>query len=140
MSATNLAAVAAALSLKYGPQLMSQINQLAVLVSLLPIVKGEGKSNNWTAQFTGAADATAVTDGTARSSSDADAEIEVPAVLNWSLYDTVASVTDMAQSGTMSSLNAGSVAPIRGDLLLSRARDQIDRLMLGAATHLYSRN
>lgn len=140
MATTTLAAVAAALSLVYRSTMVSQINSVAVLPYLLPITRGEGKSCNWTVEFTGAANAGAVADGTGRSASDADAEVEYPAALSWALYDKVTSVGDLVQAATGSNFNPASAGAIRDDLLVGKAVKQARRLALGIAEDLYAGN
>lgn len=140
MPAQVLADFSAALSLVHGPRLERQINDVSVLPQLLPIVEGEGKAMHGTAQFTGAANATASTEGVARSSSDADAEVEVSYTNAWAQYDKVASVSDLAVAATGSSLNPESAGAMGGDVLLGRVLDQNTRLALGVATDLYAGN
>jgi hypothetical protein len=140
MATTNLAAVSAALSLIYGLALTTQINSVAVLPYLLPVVRGVGQSCNWTVEFTGAANASAVADGTARSASDADAETERPATLSWALYDKVTSVGDLVQAAAGSNFNPNSIGAIRGDLLVGKTVRQARRLALGIASGLYAGN
>ncbi|MEQ1494484.1 MAG: hypothetical protein ABL912_01815 [Novosphingobium sp.] len=140
MASTAQADVAAALSLVMRPRIESQINNVAVLPYILPITRGEGKSVNWTAKFTGAANATASTEGVARSSTDADDEISVPATLPWAQYDKTSSVTDLAQAAAGSNYNPESIQAIGNDLLAGLAGDQAMRLALGIATDCYAGN
>lgn len=140
MATTTLSAISAALSLVYAKELTTQINRVTVLPYLLPVTRGVGQSCNWTAEFTGAANASAVADGTARSASDADAEVERPAVLQWALYDKTSSVGRIAQAAAASNANPGSIGTVRGDLLMGRAVSQAFRLATGISQHLYSGN
>lgn len=137
MAATALADVSAALSLMLRPKITNQINNVAVLPYLLPIVKGEGKSLNWTVKFSGATDAVASAEGAARSSSDADDEIPVSATLNWATYDKTSSVTDLAQAAAGSNFNPESIQAIGRDLLLGLVTDQTARIAKGIARDMY---
>lgn len=138
MAVTVLSDISAALSLVLRPKLQTQINSVAVLPYLLPVVRGEGKSLNWTAEFTGAANAAASAEGVARSSSDADAEIEVGATLPWAQYDKVSSVSDLAQAAAGSNFNPESIGAIGRDLLLGRVGAQARRIALGIASDMYA--
>jgi hypothetical protein len=140
MATATLATVAAALSLLFRAEMTTQINSVVVLPFLLPVVDGEGKALNYTVEFTGAANAAAVADGTARSSSDADAEVEVPATLPWAIYDKVTSVGDLLQAAANRSFNSGSAGAIRGDLLVGKTVRQTRRLAFGIANALYAGN
>ncbi len=140
MATVTLATIAAALSLIYGNSMTSQINSVAVLPYLLPVTRGEGRACNWTVQFSGAANASAVADGTARSSSDADSETELGATLGWAIYDKVASVGDLVQAATNSNFNPGSAGAIRNDLLVGKTVQQAKRLAMGIANGLYAGN
>lgn len=140
MAATTLSDVSAALSLMLRPKITNQINNVAVLPYLLPIVKGEGKSLNWTAKFSGATDAVASAEGAARSSSDADDEIPVLASLNWATYDKTSSVTDLAQAAAGSNFNPESIQAIGKDLLLGLVTDQTARIAKGIARDMYAGN
>lgn len=138
MAATNLTDIEAALSLVYRPALQSQINRVCLPFHLLPVVNGEGKSLNWTCEFTGAADATAVADGVALDASDADSEIEVPATLPWATYNKVSSVTKLAQAASRTNFNPSSLTGGSADLLLERVFRQTFRLARGFCTDFYS--
>jgi hypothetical protein len=138
MAVTVLADVSAALSLVMRPRLQTQINSVAVLPYLLPIVPGEGKSCNWSVEFTGASNAAASAEGVARSSADADDETEVPATLAWAQYDKTSSVSDMAQAASGRNLNPESIGSIGNDLLLGRVAGQGRRIALGIASDLYA--
>lgn len=140
MASTSLSDVSAALSLIYGSRLQTQINSVVTLPFLLPVLPGEGKSLNWTAEFSGAADAVASAEGVARSSADADAETEVPATLAWAQYDKVASVTGLAQAAAGSNFNPESIGSQGRDLLLGRVGRQNRRIAFGVARDLYSGN
>lgn len=140
MAMTLLSTVSAALSLMYTPRLTTQINSVAVLPHLLPVIPGEGKSVNWTGEFTGAANAVASADGVARSSTDADAEIEVPATLPWAQYDKTSSVSDLSEAAVASNFNPESAGAMGLDLLLGKLITQGRRIALGVATDLYAGN
>lgn len=138
MATTDLAGVSAALSLVYRNALQSSINRVAVLPYLLPVVQGEGKSLNGTAEFTGAADAEATVEGVALSAADADDEDEVPYNLPWAQYSKVSSVTDLAQAATASNFNPASMTGGGSDLLLSKVFRQTTRIALGVARDIYA--
>ena len=138
MAATNLADVSAALSLLYRPQLQSQINSVAVLPYLLPVVRGSGKVLSYTGEFSGAANATATAEGVALSAADADQEIEVPMTLPWAQYTKTSSATDLAQAAVASNFNPGSIGALGNDLLLGRLDRQTRRMALGVAQDLYT--
>ncbi len=140
MASTQLSDFSAALSLMYRRRLTTQINSLVVLLFLLPVLPGEGKACYWTAEFSGASDAAASAEGVARSSSDADDEIEVGATLAWAQYDKTASVTDLAQFAAGSNFNPESVGAFGADLLGGKVQRQIRRLALGMGSDLYSGN
>lgn len=140
MAITVQADLSAALSLHFRPKLQTQINSVAVLPYLLPVVTGAGKVCAWTCEFSGAADAAASAEGVARSSSDADDEIEVPATLSWAQYDKTSSVSDLAMASTASNTNPGSVRTVGGDLLMGRLQGQVRRVGLGIAGDLYAGN
>ena len=140
MATTTLADVQAALSLVYRPRLQTQINSVCVPFHLLPVVNGEGKSLNWTAEFTGAADAGAVADGVALDSSDADAEIEVPASLPWATYNKVSSVTKLAQAAARTNFNPTSLTGGGADLLVTKIFKQTRRLARGFGSDFYQGN
>lgn len=140
MATSTLAAVAAALSLIYGGQMTTQINSVVTLPYLLPVIPDGGQALNWTVEFTGATVASAVADGTARSASDADAEVERPATLPWALYDKVTSVGDLLNNAARSNFNPASAGAIGGSLLVGKTVKQSRRLAQGIATHLYSGN
>lgn len=138
MASTTLATVSAALSLLFASRLETQINSVSVLPQLLPVVMGGGKALNWTAEFTGATNAAATTDGVALSSSDADAEAEVAATLPWAQYTKVSSVSDLAQAAANSNYRPDSIGSIDADLLLGRIVTQGRRIALGIATDMYA--
>lgn len=140
MPVSVLSDFSSALSLIMRPQLTRQFNSVCVLPHLLPIVPGEGKSVNWTVQFTGAANAVASVEGVARSSADADDEAEVPATLPWSQYDKVSSVSDLAQAATGTNFNPESVSAIGRDLLLGKVVEQSFRMARGLAIDMYAGN
>ncbi|MEL6346887.1 MAG: hypothetical protein AAFV53_27490 [Myxococcota bacterium] len=140
MPQTSTADISAALSLLYRRPLTTSINSVIVLPFLLPVVPAEGKALHFTAEFTGAANATASTEGVARSSADADAEAEVPGTLPWAQYDKVASVTGLAQAVAGSNFNPESVGSKGSDLLMGRVERQHRRIALGVANDLYGGN
>lgn len=137
MAVTVLSDISAALSLVLRPKLQTQINSVATLPYLLPVVRGEGKSLNWTVEFSGAANAAASAEGVARSSADADDEVEVSASLPWAQYDKVSSVSDLAQAAAGSNLNPESIGAMGRDLLLGRVSGQARRIALGIASDMY---
>lgn len=138
MASTKLTDVSAALSLLYRRSMTSQINSVAVLPFLLPVLPGEGKALYWTVEFSGASNASASAEGVARDSSDADDEAEVPATLSWAQYDKTASVTGLAQAAAGSNYNPQSIGAEGQDLLLGRVRRQHRRVALGMAADLYA--
>jgi len=138
MSTTVLTDVEAALSLVYRPRLQTQINSVCVPFYLLPIMDGEGKSLNWTCEFTGAADAPAVADGVALDSTNADDEIEVPATLPWATYNKVSSVSKLSQAATRTNFNPASLTGGGADLLISKIFKQTRRLARGFARDFYA--
>ena len=140
MAAAQLSDVSDALSLIYGARLTTQINSVAVLPFLLPTLPGDGKALFWTAEFSGAADASASTEGAAYSSSDADDEAEEDATLGWAIYDKIASVTDLAEAAVASNFNPGSVGVLGTSLLMGRVRGQVRRVGLGIAADMYGGN
>lgn len=140
MSMTVLSDISAALSLYLRPKLETQINSVAVLPYLLPVVRGQGQNAAWTVEFSGASNAVASAEGVARSSSDADSEIEVAATLPWAQYDKVASVSDLSQAAAGSNINPESIGAMGRDLLLGRAANQVRRVALGIARDLYAGN
>lgn len=140
MAQSKLADVSAALSLIFGAKLVTQINSVAVLLFLLPVLTGTGKALFWTVEFTGATDAVASAEGVARDSTDADAEIEVNATLGWAQYDKTTSVTGLAEAAVGSNFNPASVGTENGSLLLGRIKKQNRRIGLGLARDLYAGN
>lgn len=141
MSGVNVASDnSGALSLLFGPQLAPQINLNSVLLHALERRPGEGKAINFTAQFSGAANADSGPDGARKAYSDADNEIEVPATLPWALYSKVASVSGLAKATARTTRwNPGSLTgPFGGSLLGARAGQSAVRLGRGIAGHLYS--
>lgn len=140
MASQALADVAAALSLYFRPRIQRQINGTTVLPYLLPMVLGAGKALNYTAEFSGAADASATAEGVALDASDADAEVPVAATLPWAQYTKVASVTDLMQAAAGSNVNPGSTAALDGDSLLGQTANQAFRLGRGLAVDAYAGN
>lgn len=140
MASTTLSSVSQALSLIFGAKMVTQINSVAVLLFLLPVLPGAGKALFWTVEFTGASDAVASAEGVARDSSDADAEQEVDATLGWAQYDKVSSVTGLAEAGVASNYNPESVGALRNSMLLGRVHKQTRRIGLGLARDLYAGN
>lgn len=142
MSGVNtLAGNSAALSLLLNQPLQSQINRTVVGLSLLPVVMGTGKSVNFTAQFSGASNASAIADGARRAYSDADNETEVAGTLSWSVYDKVASVSGLNQAATAATqrnFGAASLLGANSTLLQARIRQQYQRLNMGLGAAFYS--
>lgn len=140
MAATLLSDVSAALSLMFRDPLQTQINSVAVLPFLLPILSGGGKSLDGTAEFSGATDAVATVENASLSNVDADDEDEVPYSLQWAQYTKVSSVTDLSQAATASNFNPASVAAMGNDLLLGKTFRQTRRLTKGLSRDLYAGN
>lgn len=138
MAATTSADIAAALSLLFAPRLSRGINDSNVLLHLLPLRVGSGKSMNWTVELTGAADGAAVAESTTRSASDADSDVELAATLPWAIMDKVASVTGLAEATASTSPNKGSLLNGRASLLGARATNAYTALLRGAQKALYT--
>lgn len=142
MSGVNTSSAnAQALSLLLSQTLQSNINRTVTGLALLPVVAGTGKAAYFTAQFTGAANASAVADGARVSYSDADNETEQAGTLNWSIYSKVASVSGLAQSTAMATKVNYAARSLLGDnatLLSARIHQQVQRLNMGLGTAFFS--
>ena len=139
MAAYSSTAAGAALTLMLAPRITAQMNRRSTLLYLLPVTRGEGKSCSWTAKFTGQTAAAAVTEGTARSASDAEQDAKVTGTLSWAGYDKVASVTDLAQAVAQSSVNAGSLIETGGtDLAAGEIIDAVEYVARGLASDLFA--
>lgn len=100
MALVDLAAVAAALSQQFAPQLARVSNRSAVLMSLLPKVVGAGKNCAWDVEFDGAT-AAAYADGADASAFDSD--LSVPATVDWGRFRSSFSLGGMAIAAAQTS-------------------------------------
>lgn len=139
MAVNSSADIAAALSLLYPRPLTSQINWSNVLIHLIPLLPGAGKSCNMTAQFTGKANAAAVAETAVYALSDTDHEIEVGANLAWANYSPPPSaVTGVAEAVAATTNPNASLLPGLPSLLASRARTDYGRLLRGINGQLFA--
>ena len=139
MATLTLGDFSDALSQVFGPNIISQINLLAIGLNLIPTVPGAGKNAAWTAKLTGRTNAAGYVEGADMADVDFDSEKREDAVLAWAEYRKGAKVSGLAQAAAASNLQPGSVlSEGLGDLFSDEVTDAIERLALGMGTNLYN--
>ena len=91
-----------ALSEAFEAQIVRQINRKSVLLSVLPIIMGEGKRCAWDVEEAGATAAT-YAEAADVASGDYGVDQELPATLDWGLYRAPFQITGLADSAAYTS-------------------------------------
>lgn len=133
MALVQTSAISAALTIKFHPEIASQINRATVLMQLLP--KGDGNSGkrlDWVASF-GTAVGAARNEG-ADVSGDGNSDDKVPAYLEYGNYDDHFTITGKAIRAAAA---AGNPEQLAG-LMTEEVNDCAERLAKGIGIDLYT--
>jgi hypothetical protein len=115
----TLAAVAAALSQQFDPELVRQSNRMAIAASIIMAERGRGKNCAWDVQFDGAT-ADAVDEGSDIDETEFTNDVPEPAVLPWAHYRQSFKLTETELDAAESSLgSAEALLDLFGERVLN---------------------
>lgn len=133
MAVLNLAAIAAALNLKYSDPIAEQFRRDVVLANLIEVEPEANQNCTWDVKIAARSSAGARAEGYDVEAGDYTTDTRVQATLAWAHYEAYAAVT-----GTAQRIAAANGRPGQMDKIGEELTDAVNELTAAIGAHVYS--